>query len=133
MMFYRGEPWLIDHGAALFDHHDWSRVDEVRMRRSFPAIKDHVLLSRAADITALDQELAARLTSAVIADIVEQVPDELLIEPAFGSREAESPDRLRERYRLWFNTRLEGPRAWAEEAERARESLRPPEQLEARR
>ena len=133
MMFYRGEPWLIDHGAALFDHHDWSRVDEARMRRSFPAIKDHVLLSRANPIDALDEELAARLTPAVIGAIVEQVPDALLTEPAFGSQEAESPDRLRERYRLWFNTRLEGPRSWADEAERARLSQRPPEQLEARR
>jgi len=133
LMFFRGEPWLIDHGAALFDHHDWSRVNDVRMKRAFAASKDHVLLSRAGSITDLDESLAALLSPSVVAGIVDSIPDELLVEPALGSGPPESPARIRERYRSWFETRLEGPRSWAIEAERARAEQRPPDKLEARR
>ena len=30
-------PWLIDHGAALYAHHDWASVDEARTRHELPA------------------------------------------------------------------------------------------------
>src|SRR3954449_9532 len=39
--------WLIDHGAALYFHHDWANYLE-RSRSPFAQIKDHVLLPFAA-------------------------------------------------------------------------------------
>ena len=32
LLVWRRRPWLIDHGGALYAHHDWSAVDEARTR-----------------------------------------------------------------------------------------------------
>ena len=61
LMLWHRRLWLIDHGAALYAHHDWSRVDEVRTRAPFPLIADHVLLGVADDPREVDAEAAARL------------------------------------------------------------------------
>lgn len=50
ILIWNRQPWLIDHGAALYAHHDWQSVNEARTRSPFPLIKDHVLLSLAGDI-----------------------------------------------------------------------------------
>src|SRR2546425_11778148 len=40
--------YLIDHGAALFFHHDWPAA-LARSRAPFPQVRDHVPLARARD------------------------------------------------------------------------------------
>src|SRR3954463_11059332 len=69
MLMWHHKLWLIDHGAALYFHHGW-REGSDRSTDAFPAIKDHVLLRFADDLRAADSLLAARLTPAVIADVV---------------------------------------------------------------
>jgi hypothetical protein len=54
LMVWDRRVWLIDHGAALYAHHDWARVDEARARSPFPLIRDHVLLGVAGDLEATD-------------------------------------------------------------------------------
>ena len=103
--------WLIDHGASLYFHHNWDDADG-RSRGAFPQIKDHVLLAHADQLRGVDEELSAKITRDVIAEIVELIPDVWLEE-----REQ------RAGYRGWFERRLESPRAWVEEAVRARTLL----------
>src|SRR5690606_7202920 len=64
LLVWQGTPWLIDHGAALYAHHDWSRVDEARTRAPFPLIADHVLLTTAEDPRTVDSDLAEQLPTA---------------------------------------------------------------------
>ena len=134
LLVWRRSPWLIDHGGALYAQHDWAAVDEARTRTPFPRIREHVLLDRAGDLTAIDATLAAALSADVIARVLAQVPDELLTDPLSG-REFPSADAARARYREYLLTRLRPPRDFVAEAVRAREQLRrePPRPLSARR
>src|SRR5678815_5874645 len=77
LLVWDRRPWLIDHGAALYAHHDWASVDDARTVTSFPLIRSHVLLPVAGDLAAADAVCAARLTADVIADVVDAVPDDL--------------------------------------------------------
>ncbi len=116
--------WLIDHGAALYVHHDWPAATPERARALFTAIRDHVLLPLADDVAAADARLAPRLTPGVLADILADVPDALLMDAPPG-REApfETPDANRRAYLDLFAARLAGPRAWVETAVDARAAL----------
>jgi hypothetical protein len=135
LLVWERRPWLIDHGAALYAHHDWSSVDDERTRTAFPLIRSHVLLAASGDIAAADAHCAARLEGDAIREIVRRVPDELLMDAAAGSNDFGSADEARERYARYLSTRLAGPRAFVAEAVAAQEQLRsePPQHLKARR
>jgi len=108
-------PWLIDHGAALYAHHDWNAVDDERVRAPFPRIRDHVLLERARDPRDVDDALAARLTPELIDAVLALVPDSLLEDDAFV-QDGDTPASARARYRAYLLRRLEAPRAFAADA-----------------
>ncbi len=76
LLIWHRDLWLIDHGAALFVHHTGPGWAD-KPGRTFPPIKDHVLLPRAdaGAVADADIEGRARLTPAVIAGIVALVPD----------------------------------------------------------
>lgn len=106
-----GKLWLIDHGAALFIHHGWHNW-EARVQSPFPQIKDHVLLHLAGDLTAADARLRPLLTEATMRLVVDDVPDAWLeVDPGF-----ETVEEHRERYVHYLMERLNGPRAWLQEA-----------------
>lgn len=107
--------WLIDHGAALYFHHDWRNYME-RSRHSFPQIKEHVLLPFAADLTQADATLSAQVTPALVQHVLGLIPDEWLAgEPQFATA-----DELRAAYADYLLKRLLLPRAFAQEAANAR-------------
>jgi hypothetical protein len=107
LLWWHGRLWLIDHGAALYLHHGGLRPAE-QARRPFPLIADHVLLPVASPITEADARLAPRLDRALLEAVLGLVPDAWL--------DAEG----RERYVDYLVRRLEPPRGFVEEAERAR-------------
>ena len=127
LLVWERRPWLIDHGSALYAHHSWATLDEARMRAPFPMIRDHVLLDLADDVAAADAAAVAAIDAARLESIVAAVPDELLPDDA--------PAAQRARYVDWLSRRLEAPRAFVEEIERARELKRasPPARLRTRR
>jgi hypothetical protein len=102
--------WLIDHGAALYIHHTW-RDPEHHARRPFERIADHVLLPYAGSIVDADERLAARVTAELVEGIVGAIPEVWLGEGADDQRRA---------YVDYLLRRLEAPRAFVKEAERAR-------------
>ena len=134
LLVWRRRPWLIDHGAALYAHHDWGSVDEARTVTSFPLIRSHVLLPSAGDLSAADAACAALLSSDVIAAVVGAVPDDLYLDHV-GAAEFASAADARERYRAYLTRRLMQPRAFAAEAIAAQGQVRrePPRHLSARR
>jgi hypothetical protein len=135
LMLWQGRTWLIDHGAALFDHHNWSRVDEARTRRPFTQISDHLLLPWADDLAAADAGLASELSDEVVRACVADVPDELLLDPARPDPGVSNAGDARQRYVDYLTLRLREPRAFAAEAEMARRARasKTPTRLESRR
>jgi hypothetical protein len=114
LLVWHRKLWLIDHGAALYFHHDWGSAFE-RSTTPFGLIKEHVLLPFARGIAAADASMIERLTPDVVGEIVALIPDEWLEpEPSFASK-----DEHREAYRRWLLQRLAAPRAFVEEAVRA--------------
>ena len=114
MLLWHGKLWLIDHGAALYFHHDW-RGPPARATSPFALIKDHVLLPLASELARLDAAMAAMLTPDRVAQIVQSIPDAWLHdEPLFASKAAH-----RNAYSNYLQQRLEAPRAFAMEAIRA--------------
>lgn len=112
LLVWHRKLWLIDHGASLYFHHNWDAEVLGRSRTSFAAIKDHVLLPSANALREVDAELTPMITAAAVDEIVALIPEEWLDDAAH-----------RVGYREWLMTRLESPRAWIEEAARARALL----------
>ena len=107
LLLWHGALWLIDHGAALYLHH--AGLDPERdARKPFPQIASHVLLPCAGPLPAADARLAPLLGRAEVERAVALVPPEWL----GGARPEE--------YVEYLCCRLEAPRPFAEEAERAR-------------
>lgn len=118
MLMWHGKLRLIDHGAALYFHHGWG--DEVdRSGSPFAAIKDHILLRFAAALEEADAAMTQAITPERIREVVAAVPDAwLATDRAFAT-----PALVREAYVKHLTQRLQAPRAFLEEARRARSSL----------
>jgi hypothetical protein len=134
LLVWQRRPWLIDHGAALYAHHDWASVDDARTRTPFPMIRDHVLLAIADDLEGADRDLGARITETLLVSLLAAIPDSLLVAGP-GASEFASPDAARARYLVYLIERLQTPRAFLEAARSARATLlaSPPLRLPARR
>ena len=118
LLIWQRRPWLIDHGAALYAHHDWASVDAARTATPFPLIRDHVLLLEADRIQDADSLAAGRLTEGLLCQVLDAVPDELLAVDEFSDAPA-----ARERYVAYLVDRLREPRPFVAEALAARERL----------
>ena len=112
--------WLIDHGAALYFHHNWPGLGgpglAAASQRPYVAAREHVLLPFASVLRKADEKLAPSLTEDVLREVVGLVPDEWLEgEPGFeGVRE------VRSAYVEYLSARLREPRTWARALEEAR-------------
>ena len=117
--------WLIDHGAALYFHHDWDALTDERIHSPFPPIRDHVLLPRAANLDAADARLAPRLDDDALRHILAVIPEELLLHaPPGHAPPHESAEAARQAYFRYLSQRLGGPRAFVREAVEAQAALR---------
>jgi hypothetical protein len=109
LLVWHGRTWLIDHGAALYQHHAGGDL-VARARESFPLIAEHVLLPRADELLEADARLSERLGEAETDAALADVPDDWL---------GEQPEAQRLMYRQYLLTRLEAPRRFAEGAAQA--------------
>jgi hypothetical protein len=115
ILMWQQRPWLIDHGACLYFHHNWNDY-LARSRSRFPQIKEHVLLPFASDLPAADATLSTRLTPELIDNVVGLIPSAWLNSEAAFADQAEH----RAAYAAFLRRRLEAPREFVEEAMRAR-------------
>jgi hypothetical protein len=111
ILMVEGQPWLIDHGAALYFHHTWANY-ETRSRSRFPQIRDHVLLPFASLLHETNTDLSARITPTLIDSLVQHIPDNWL----GGNAPFASPADERAAYATYLRMRLEAPRDFVEEA-----------------
>lgn len=105
MLLWHNELWLIDHGAALYFHHNWDNFAG-NSRNPFALIKQHMLLPFAGETERVDEEFSALLTPDVIGELVSLIPDEWL----------DAPEQNRKTYLDFLTDRLQHPRAFVQEA-----------------
>ena len=118
LLVWHRRTWLIDHGAALYIQHTW-RDAAAHARRPFTQVQDHVLLPFAGSIAEADGRLAPKVTAGLLAAIMDLVPGAWLQEPGPGHGRRDLA-AVRRRYVDYLLHRLEAPRPFVEEADRAR-------------
>lgn len=74
LLVWHRKMYLIDHGAALFFHHDWESLEK-KIESPFAQTQHHILLPWASEIEQAAATAHSRLTRQVFEEIVEQVPD----------------------------------------------------------
>jgi len=105
LLWSHGQLWLIDHGASLGFHHDWSSVTEDSPRTRVWPREDHALRSRATRLRLVDEALAARLDRDALASALDVVPDDFLSDQGEAATR-----RRRTAYVAFLWKRLKGPR-----------------------
>lgn len=113
LLVWHRKLWLIDHGAALYFHHDWEGYQQ-RATDPFARIRDHVLLPFATSLREADARLTPLVTADAIERIVALVPDAWLFDAPFSSVQEH-----RAAYANYLRRRIEAPHAFVEEALRA--------------
>lgn len=118
LLLWEEQLWLIDHGAALYFHHDWNNYKE-RSRSPFPMIKDHTLLPFAAELEAVNDLYSSSLNESILSEIVDLVPKSWLDEdPPFPD-----PQEHQQAYIHFLSNRLESAEIFVQEAKDARTAL----------
>ena len=114
LLVWHGKLYPIDHGAALFFHHDWDNMEK-KIESPFAQIEQHVLLPWAAEIEQAGEVARDRLTPDVLQRIVGDVPDAWL-EAIPGEQTAQE---RRATYLDFFQRRIASAHIFEQEAARA--------------
>ena len=118
LLCWHRELYFIDHGAALYFHHDWKSM-AAKAESKFAQVKEHVLLPWASTLQEADAAARERLNAEVFAEILEGVPEAWLLPEAKTLSAAER----RGVYEDFFMRRLKASANFVEEAMRARAEL----------
>ncbi|MFI5201118.1 MAG: HipA family kinase [Candidatus Kapaibacterium sp.] len=118
MLIWHKKLYLIDHGASLFFHHQWTTAHE-KIESPFANIKDHVLLKVATALPEAGEKIKSMITKELIHSIVSLIPDDWMeSDPIF-----ENPHSHREGYANFLERRLAASHIFEQEAIRARNNL----------
>jgi hypothetical protein len=117
LLVWHHELWCIDHGAALYFHHAWSRGrgSPERFARQPYDVRDHVLSDFVDSVAGVAPGLARQVDRDLLVDVLEDVPDAWL-EPAPGAAE---PPQLRSAYVDHLVARLQAVDVWLPRREAA--------------
>ncbi len=115
LLNWNNELWLIDHGASFYFHHNWERWEN-HLTRTFPAIKDHVLLERANHLKDASKEIQRLINKDKIIEIISKIPKDWLEDES----EFLTPDQMRAAYIEFICTKLSKIDSLVKEAEDAR-------------
>jgi hypothetical protein len=118
LLVWHRKLYPIDHGAALFFHHDWENMEK-KIESPFPQSGQHVLLPWATGIPKAGTTAREKLSDDVIEAIVAGVPDEWLAAITGDVGVAER----RAAYVDFFRRRLAAAQIFEEEATHARSRL----------
>jgi hypothetical protein len=118
VLIWHRQLWAIDHGAALVFQHAWPPANTWAGRRY--DLSEHVLgpvvaTLDAAQLDALDKDLAAQLTPELLAEVLDLVPAEWLLEMNAATGEIPDAASWRARYVEYLLARLEQRHAWRPE------------------
>lgn len=115
LLIWNNELWVIDNGASFYFHHNWETWQN-HLTRTFPLVKDHVLLAEATRLGDASNEIQALLTADVIEDIISKIPEDWLL----NESDSLSSDEMRSAYIEFINAKLSMMDQLVKEAEDAR-------------
>jgi hypothetical protein len=121
LLVWHRKLYPIDHGAALFFHHNWA-ARESKVESPFMEIEHHILLPWANEIEEAAEAARQRLSPALIADIVHQVPESWLEAIPADTTPINAAER-RAGYIDFLTRRLAASPIFEQEAIRARSRL----------
>lgn len=101
LLHWNKELWVIDNGASFYFHHNWDNWRN-HLTRTFPLIKDHVLLKKAEQLSEAALIIKKLLTPEKILDIVANIPEDWLTVESESMR----PNEMREAYIEFINNKL---------------------------
>jgi hypothetical protein len=116
LLNWHGQLYFIDHGAALYFHHNWPDSDRFA-DAPFADIRHHILLPWATTLEEAAAQATTRLNPTVLAEILAQVPDDWLQSTYRTAAEARSA------YLDLLSRRLTASPIFTQEALRARAHL----------
>lgn len=115
LLNWNKELWVIDNGASFYFHHNWDTWKN-HLTRTFPLIKDHVLINRASLLNEASKAIFSALDKETIEDIINKIPEEWLLNDSDTLR----PEEMRKAYIEYLNSRLSKIDSLVKEAEDAR-------------
>jgi hypothetical protein len=116
LLLWHHKLWLIDHGAALFFHHNWPTANQ-KAHSPFAESQHHVLLPWASEIESAANIARQTITPELLQRILLLVPDEWLKQADTTSQQ------LRSDYEDYLTRRLQAAANFEEEAIRAYQRL----------
>jgi hypothetical protein len=105
--------WCIDHGAALYFHHNWTTAADVvpaRFAAQPYAFDNHIMNAYADGLPGADAEFAPQVTQQLLTDVFDDVPESWLDAPDAD------PSTVRGWYVDYLLARAASPRVWLEQA-----------------
>lgn len=105
LLWWNGQPWLIDHGATLSFQYDWASVSEDSPREATD-FSNHVFADRLAALRQVDAALTRAFDRTALQRAVAAVPRAWLATAFPG----EDPERVRSSYYAFLWKRLKPPR-----------------------
>ena len=115
LLHWNNELWVIDNGASFYFHHNWETWKN-HLTRTFPLIKDHVLLEFATELKEAALVIKGSLNTDKIEEIIGLIPEEWLLDGADDL----NPDEIRAAYIEYINGKLAMIDILAKESENAR-------------
>jgi hypothetical protein len=118
MLMWKKELWLIDPGASLYFHHNWSNW-EAHIKTPFPLVKNHVLLKEATELDEADKIGKALIAKDLVDAVLKLIPDDWLKEESLF----DSKDEQRNAYATFLLKRIQHSDIFIKEAQNARKEL----------
>ena len=115
LLSWNNELWVIDNGASFYFHHNWATWEN-HLTRTFPLIKNHVLLDSATALKEVASTFPTVLTKEKITKIVNTIPEDWLQHESDDL----SPDEMRTSYIAYLEAKLAMIDSLVKEAEDAR-------------
>jgi hypothetical protein len=101
LLQWHKETWIIDNGASFYFHHNWPTWKN-HLTKTFPLIKDHVLLAEASHLFEAAKKIKELLNQDTIETIVSEIPEDWLLNEA----EVFTPKEMRAAYITYMNAKL---------------------------
>jgi len=115
LLHWNKQLWVIDNGASFYFHHDW-KTWQNHLTRTFPLIKDHVLLPKATKLDAASKEILQFINQDKISEVISSIPEDWLV----SESDTMTSGEIREAYIQFLNSRLSKIDLLIKEAEDAR-------------
>ncbi len=115
LLNWNRELWLIDHGASFYFHHNWATWKD-HLTRTFPLVKNHVLLQKATQLSEAAKEIRVLLSAEKIKEIVSIIPEDWLVDAS----DPLTTEEMRSAYIEFISARLEKIDLLVKEAEDAK-------------